>query len=181
MSIELTATTPMKDVLAHYPGAKRALFSHFHIGGCQSCAYGDDEALASVAERNELQIKDMIAAILESHEHDKAFLIEPEELEKRLKSGGKDFILIDTRTREEHEAVRLPHSELLTQESQTAYFATPPTKDIIFYDHSGDRVLDTCSWFAGHGIKNCFALRGGIDAYSQEIDLSLPRYRLEIS
>ncbi len=181
MSLSLTADTYMQDVLSNYPGAKRALFSHFHIGGCQSCSYGDNESLASVAERNKLDLQDMINAILESHTHDQTFLIQPQELYKRIQDPSDSFLLLDTRTREEHEAVRLPHSDLLTQDLQTALFGTPPTNDIVFYDHTGDKVLDTCSWFAGHGIKNCYALHGGIDLYSQQINKNLPRYKLEIN
>ena len=180
MSLSLTADTTMQDVLSHYPGAKRALFSHFHIGGCQSCAYGEDETLTSVCERNELNLKDLIDAILDSHTHDQTFLIQPATLHARIKDPNDHILLLDTRTREEHEAVSIPGSELLTQDLQTALFGTPPTKDIVFYDHTGDKVLDTCSWFAGHGIKNCYALHGGIDAYSREIDKTLPLYKLEI-
>ena len=41
-------------------------------------------------------------------------------------------------------------------------------------------MLDTCAWFLGHGMKNTRALRGGIDAWSREVDPSVARYRLEI-
>lgn len=168
----------MVDLLARFPGARRALFSAFHIGGCSSCAYQDDESLADVCQRNEIAVADAIATITDSHRADLAFLIEPTDLEKRLQQ--RDFLLIDTRTREEHEAVSLPGSELLTQDRQQELFAKPPAQDIIFYDHGGRNSLDTCSWFSGHGVKNVYALRGGIDAYSREIDSSIPRYRLEL-
>ena len=170
----------MVKVLERFPGARRALFSNYHIGGCQSCAYDDAETLASVCKRNELILSEVIQTITQSHKEDLQFLIEPEELQQLLEQTTDSFILVDTRTREEHEALQLPGSILLTQELQTRYFSSPPSQNIIFYDHTGRNTLDTCSWFAGHGIKNCRALRGGIDAYAKEVDSSIPRYRLEV-
>ena len=41
----------MADVLAAWPGAQRALFRRYHIGGCSSCAFRPDETLAQVCER----------------------------------------------------------------------------------------------------------------------------------
>lgn len=175
-----TGESKMSRVLADFPGARRALFSHYHIGGCQSCAYDDSETLAEVCTRNELDDAVVITTILESHEQDLQFLIDPQDLSSLLEDRAEDILLIDTRTREEHESVSLPGSILLTQELQTKYFAHPPREEIIFYDHLGANTLDTCSWFSGHGLKNCRALRGGIDAWSREVDKSVPRYRLEI-
>lgn len=172
------ASDRMDDLLERFPGARRALFSAYHIGGCSSCAYRDDESLAEVCQRNDLDPADVITTITESHQRDAAFLIEPAAAAERL--AANDAILLDIRTREEFEAVALPGSQLMTQDLQTALFANPPAKDVIIYDHTGKNSLDTCSWFAGHGIKNVFALRGGIDAYSREIDPSIPRYRLEM-
>ena len=50
---------------------------------------------------------------------------------------------------------------------------------IVLIDHQGARSLDAAAYFAGHGFTNVRALLGGIDAWSQEVDPSLPRYRLE--
>ena len=50
---------------------------------------------------------------------------------------------------------------------------------IVLIDHQGARSLDAAAYFGGHGFTNVKALLGGIDAWSQQIDPSLPRYRLE--
>jgi len=50
---------------------------------------------------------------------------------------------------------------------------------IVMYDHTGDKVLDAAAYLIGHGYRNTRALRGGIDAYAQEVDSSIPRYKLE--
>lgn len=175
----LDGDTPMGEILARYPGAKRALFARYHIGGCRSCAYGDDETLAAVCERNEnLDVAEVVEHILAAHEHDLALLIEPTDLAAALQEQIPR--LIDLRTREEHEAVALPGSELFSNELLQSIFATE-AKDrlIVLYDHTGDRSLDATAYLTGHGFKNARALRGGIDAYSNEADSSIPRYQLE--
>lgn len=175
----LNGTTPMQSLLLDFPGSKRALFAKYHIGGCSSCAYGNEETLASVCQRNEIDLEEAIAHILESHEHDREMILSATELAERLKSSSTR--LLDTRTREEHEAVSISGSEFLTQELQQKIFGeADQDTHITLYDHQGDKALDTCAWFRGHGLKNTYILEGGIDGYSQIVDSSIPRYRMEI-
>ncbi|NNE93979.1 MAG: rhodanese-like domain-containing protein [Verrucomicrobiales bacterium] len=174
----------MAEILANFPGAKRALFARYHIGGCQSCSYADDETLAAVCERNEnLPIDEVIAHIRDSHEEDQKILIEPADLAEKISAanGTSDLPrLLDLRTREEHEAVALPNSELFSNELLQEIFGTENKERlIVLYDHTGDRCLDAAAYLLGHGFKNTRALRGGIDAYAQEANPELPRYKLE--
>ena len=39
---------PMRDLLAVYPGAQRALFRKYHVGGCSSCGFAPTETLAQI-------------------------------------------------------------------------------------------------------------------------------------
>jgi len=170
----------MQEVLERFPGAKRNLFARYHIGGCQSCSYRDDETLAEVCSRNEdLPVDEVIEHILTSHEADQEILIEPAELKESL-SAETAPRLIDLRTREEHDAVKLPGSELYGSDLLQEIFATE-SKDrlIVVYDHTGDRALDAAAYLIGHGFAATRALRGGIDAYAQEADPDVPRYKLE--
>lgn len=169
----------MDDLLTRLPGARRALFAAFHVGGCQSCAYRDEDTLAEVCQQHGLQVEDAIHTLLESHQNDRQMLLDPPELKARL-DAGEPLILVDARTREEHEAVHIEGSRLLSQDLQQELFATPPESTIVLYDHSGREVLDHCAWFRGHDLPNTFGLTGGIDSWSKEIDPSLPRYRLEM-
>ncbi len=177
--IQAGADERMEDLLARFPGARRALFAAYHVGGCQSCAYRDDETLSEVCARNEIPVEQAIAAILSSHERDQALLIQPLTLQGRLEAG-EEVLLLDIRSREEHEAVRLPDSQFLTQELQNDLFAHPPAGSIVLYDHRGRDVLDRCAWFHGHGLQNSLALAGGIDSWSREVDPGVQRYRLEL-
>lgn len=176
----ITADMEMGRILELLPGGRRALFARYHLGGCQSCGFPPEETLASLCERNgNIPPDELIAHLLESHAHDEAMLISPTELQELLRSPAPP-LLLDTRTREEHEAVSIGSSQFMTQELQQKLFGADPAAAIVLYDHSGRNVLDTCAWFQGHGLKNTKALRGGIDAWSREIDPSLPRYRIEV-
>ena len=169
----------MGELLARLPGARRALFAAFHIGGCQSCAYKDEDTLAAVCRQHEIEVEQAVATLRASHEHDRKLLIAPRVLRERL-DRGDPLLVVDVRTREEHEAVRLEPSVLLTQDRQQKLFGTPPEETIVLYDHLGRTVLDQCAWFHGHGLRNTLALDGGIDAWSQDVDPSVQRYRLEM-
>ncbi len=173
---DMSADTPMGVILDTLPGAKRAIFARYHLGGCQSCAFSNEETLAQLCQRSELPVQEVLAHLLESHVHDSAMLMEPSAAKEKF--GG--LRLIDLRTREEHEAVAIPGSEFFTQDLQQALFAGDPETPILLYDHSGRNVLDQVAWFRGHGLKNTYGLRGGIDAWSREIDTSIPRYRIEM-
>lgn len=189
-SIPMTATetlpslepdTPMAQVLQRFPGAQRALFARYHIGGCSSCGFRPEETLAQVCARNEdVPVAQAIAHIQESHEKDATLMISPEALQN-LKSQHGGVRLIDLRTREEHEAVKIPDSILLSQDLMNEAFQSwDKTQPVVLYDHTGSRSLDATAYFIGHGFSEARALEGGIDAYSRDIDPSLPRYRIEI-
>ena len=45
-------------------------------------------------------------------------------------------------------------------------------------DHQGKKSLDAAAYYLGHGMPNVHALRGGIDAWSLEIDSAVRRYTL---
>ncbi len=163
-------------ILETLPGARRAIFARYHLGGCQSCAFSNHETLAELCARSEIPVDEVLAHLLASHLHDSAMWMEPATANAQLAG----LHLIDLRTREEHEAVVIPGSELFTQESSQKFFAGDPAARILLYDHSGRDVLDQVAWFRGHGLHETFGLRGGIDAWSREVDPSLPRYRVEL-
>ena len=50
---------------------------------------------------------------------------------------------------------------------------------LVIYDHTGARSMDAAAYFQGHGFENVKSLRGGIDAWSTEVDPKLPRYHVE--
>jgi rhodanese-related sulfurtransferase len=177
MEIEdLSADSPMGVILETLPGAKRAIFARYHLGGCQSCAFSNEETLAELCTRSEIPVAEVLEHLLASHAHDAAMWMDP----AAAQEGISGLRLIDLRTREEHEAVVIPGSEFFSQELQQQLFAGDPRTRILLYDHSGQNVLDQVAWFRGHGLHETYGLRGGIDAWSQKIDKSIPRYRIEM-
>ncbi|HMJ05242.1 MAG TPA: rhodanese-like domain-containing protein [Chthoniobacterales bacterium] len=170
----------MRELLEQFPGAQRAMFRKYHIGGCASCGFSPDETLAGVCARNEnVDLEEAIDHIMASDSAERAMQIEPQELAERLASNEK-INLLDVRTREEWESVKLPGSHLFTQELMQEILSQWTRADlVVVYDHQGTRSMDAAAYFQGHGFTNVKSLRGGIDAYSAEVDSSLPRYHLE--
>lgn len=177
---EIGSDITMEALLNRYPGAQRALFRRYHIGGCSSCGFRPDETLAGVCARNEnLNVDEAIDHILTSDAADRAMQIEPQELADRL-VAKEPIQLLDVRTREEFDAVKLPGAHLFTQEfMQEILGHWSREKLLVVYDHQGARSMDAAAYFQGHGFGNVKTLRGGIDAWSVEVDPTLPRYHLE--
>jgi len=170
----------MSELLQRFPGAQRALFRGYHIGGCSSCGFRPEETLAQVCERNgALSVEEVADTILASHEAEQKMQIAPEELSRRLQEVDPP-VIVDVRSREEWDAVHLQGSEFLTQElMQQMMTDWAKDREIVFLCHHGVRSLDAASYFAGHGFSNVKSLSGGIDAWSVQVDPSLPRYQVE--
>ena len=175
--MDTTENFTMGDLLAQYPWAKRALFQKFHIGGCASCGFGHDETLAEVCARNGgVTPNEVLEAVRLAHEQDEAMMIDP----LALKEQSRNFALVDIRTKEEFEAVHIPGSLHFSQDLMSEIMSTwPKDRQIVMIDHHGERGLDAASYLVGHGFCSVRCLRGGIDAYSELADASLPRYSLE--
>lgn len=171
----------MGGLLQSYPGARRALFARYHIGGCHSCGFSDTETLAEVCARNEnISVDEVIGHIQQSHEGDLKIQITPQAL-LELRQKNPNMRLLDVRSREEHEAVSIPGTVMMTQELISEIFASwSKAEPLVIYDHTGERALDAVAYFIGHGFTEAKALAGGIDAYSIEADQSLPRYKVEM-
>ena len=169
----------MRDVLIAFPGAQRALFSRYHIGGCSSCGFSPEETLAGVCARNgNLNVAEVLEHIRSSHELDVKVLISAPELAALL-AADKTVKVVDGRSREEFEAVHIPGSVLLSQDVMREVMgAGSNTQPVVVVDHQGKNGLDAAAYFMGHGLSNVRCLRGGIDAWAQEVDTTMRRYRV---
>lgn len=171
--------TTMRELLEIYPGAQRALFKKYHIGGCASCGFQPQETLAELCARNQnLPVPEVIAYLETSQAEDQRLQLSPAELAEALREGA--VRLIDVRTREEFEAARIEGATLFTQELMQEILSRGDREGLlVFVDHQGRRSMDAAAYFVGHGFTRARSLRGGVDAWSQEIDPSIPRYHLE--
>ncbi|MBX3420215.1 MAG: rhodanese [Pirellulaceae bacterium] len=89
------------------------------------------------------------------------------------------IVLIDCREPNEWElariegAVLLPLSQWEQQAGQLAQYAD---KHIVVHCHHGGRSLRVTNWLRQNGFSNTQNMAGGIDAWSKQIDESVPRY-----
>ncbi len=180
----------MGKVLSVFPGARRALFRKYHIGGCSGCGFSMDETLSELCERNQrLDIDEVLTHIRTSHDADAKIMIEPKAL-KELQEANPKLKILDVRTKEEFEAARIEGSIHMTTQIGSETNCTTTAQDLlhqvvdnwdpnelfVIIDHQGEQGPDVATYFLGHGMKQARCLRGGIDAWSLEVDNSIPRY-----
>jgi rhodanese-related sulfurtransferase len=177
--VKIDSGSVMREVLEIFPGAQRALFRRYHIGGCSSCGFAPEETLAQVCARSgNLDVAEVLAHIQSSHEQDAKILISPGELAGLLQTD-RSVKLVDVRSREEFEAVQIEGSVLLSQDVMRELMASGSnTHPIVVVDHQGRNGLDAAAYFMGHGLQHVRCLRGGIDAWAQEVDPKMRRYKL---
>ena len=169
----------MSEVLEAWPGAQRALFRKYHIGGCSSCAFRPDETMAEVCARNNnLDVAEVLEYLRHNHDDDAKILITPAQLAELIQRD-KSVKLLDVRSREEFEAVRLEGSLLMSQATVQEIMGRWPREQVfVIIDHEGKRGLDAAAYFTGHGFTNVRCLRGGLDAWAREVDTKMRRYKL---
>jgi rhodanese-related sulfurtransferase len=169
----------MRDVLTAFPGAQRALFRKYHIGGCSSCAFSPEETLRQLCARNgRLSVKEVLTHLQASHEQDAETFIEPLELDQ-MRKANPDLRLLDVRSREEFESVHILGSVLMSQPVMQEMLAKwPRERAFVVVDHQGKHGLDAAAFFLGHGFQHVRCLLGGIDAWAQQVDRKMRRYTL---
>jgi rhodanese-related sulfurtransferase len=104
--------------------------------------------------------------------------ITPATLAARL-SGKEPVYLLDVRQPWEHEAAALPGSVLipLNELAARAGEVKPPDGALVVaYCHHGIRSLRAAAFLERLGFAEVASLAGGIDAWSLEVDPSVPRY-----
>jgi len=105
--------------------------------------------------------------------------ITPGEVKKKLDSGDRLF-LIDVRQPEEHQIARINGSQLIPMNTVPAAIqqleAQSDEGTLVVFCHHGVRSLNVVNWLRAQGIADCQSMSGGIDRWSLEIDLSVPRY-----
>ena len=175
-TLSITPQMTMEQILEAAPAAQRALFQRYHIGGCSSCGFQPSDTLARVCkDHNILDVNEVIQTITRAQDLDHRIQIEPREVKAWL-DAGEDFDFIDVRTPEELELARIEAAQPLDFNDQGRYMGLPKDRRIVFTCRSGMRSLDVASYFLGHGFTNVRSMRGGLLAWSDEVDPSVPKY-----
>ncbi len=96
---------------------------------------------------------------------------------KRKMDAGEPFELIDVREIFEYEIARIDGAKLIPlREIADRTGELQNQKPIIVHCHSGRRSADAVRLLRERGLANVYNLEGGIDAWSDEIDPSVPKY-----
>jgi rhodanese-related sulfurtransferase len=51
-----------------------------------------------------------------------------------------------------------------------------PDEHVVVFCHAGVRSMNVTVWLRNQGFEQAQSMRGGIDAWSREVDPSVPRY-----
>jgi Rhodanese-like domain len=137
----ITAETTMQELVSFFPGAQRALFRGYHIGGCSSCGFQPSETLAQVCERNGgLAVGEVIGFLSQAQEADSRLEVSPVGAQEAVRNGSA--VLVDIRSGEEFNAVSIPGSILFTEQLMHEIPGWDRAKEIIFVCHHGIRSMD---------------------------------------
>ncbi len=96
---------------------------------------------------------------------------------KRKMDAGEPFELIDVRETFEYEIARIDGAKLIPL-GEIAERADELQREqpIVVHCHSGQRSAHAVRLLQQRGFANVYNLEGGIDAWSDEIDPSVPKY-----
>ena len=95
---------------------------------------------------------------------------------KALLDSEEKFEFIDVRTPSEFETARIPSAILLDEAVYQRLSELPKETKIVFVCHHGPRGVNAAEQFLSQGFTNVHNVTGGLDAWSTEIDSSVPRY-----
>lgn len=96
---------------------------------------------------------------------------------KELLDKQEDFQLVDVREDFEYQLVKLPHSTWIPLRHLPERMSElDQNKKTVVLCHHGMRSYQAALYLSEEGFEDVYNLVGGIDAYANEVDNSLPRY-----
>src|SRR4051794_40870319 len=101
--------------------------------------------------------------------------IAPKEL-KALVDSGRITHFYDVRPDKERGIARIAGVRQLDDAAMAAIEALPKDTPLAFHCHHGGRSRGAAEHFLKLGFKNVYNMAGGIEAWSRDVDSSVPRY-----
>jgi rhodanese-related sulfurtransferase len=103
--------------------------------------------------------------------------VAPEDL-KTMLSGVDQPFLLDVREPWETSAAGFPgaHTMPMGEVPSRAFHELDPDGRIVVICHHGIRSLNVANWLRTQGFEQTQSLRGGIDAWSRNVDPAVGRY-----
>jgi len=97
------------------------------------------------------------------------------QLKQKIEKGEKVFLL-DVREPYEYKVANLSGHLIPLGQLADRVHELDPEREIVVYCHHGNRSAFAVQFLKNQGFESVVNLAGGIDAWSQEVDPSLPRY-----
>jgi monothiol glutaredoxin len=100
--------------------------------------------------------------------------LEVQALKQRIEAG--DITVIDVRPEADRARAPFAGADVFEPETHTRLVALPKDTPLAFICHHGSSSRNAAEHFREHGFTDLYNVEGGIDAWSREVDASVPRY-----
>ena len=103
--------------------------------------------------------------------------ITPEDVKDKL-DAGEEFTLVDVREPWEFETAHIDGAKLMPMGDvpARAHQELDPEDHIVVICHHGVRSMNVTAWLRQQGFEKAQTMRGGIDAWSRQVDGKVPVY-----
>jgi len=170
----ITETSQLKTIAAHYPQTWELLCDKYHLKWEQM---GDEDTLSSLCKKFDLPPAQIIFMEIQlyhlNHQIEHISAAEAHQLMRQNSS----LLILDVREAWERQYGSLPQAQTLDMTLlKTLKDHWPKEQRILIYCHFGVRSLDCASYLVQEGFTQVSVIQGGIDAWSIQVDPTLPRY-----
>ena len=103
--------------------------------------------------------------------------ITADEVKAKL-DAAESFTLLDVREPWEFETAKIAGAKLIPMGDipSRAHQELDPEEHIVVMCHHGVRSMNVTVWLRQQGFENVQSMRGGIDAWSRNVDQKVPKY-----
>jgi rhodanese-related sulfurtransferase len=98
---------------------------------------------------------------------------------KQKFDAREPFLLLDCREPDEYAVAKIAGSTLIPMSQlaeRVGKLADHKEREVVVHCHHGGRSLRVTHWLRGQGFAKVSNMTGGIDAWSKQVDPSVPRY-----
>lgn len=162
-TLNINENTVMSELMAAYPGARRALFKGFHVGGCQSCGFAETDTITDVATKHDKDAQAMVTYIQEAHARESALWISPQGALATFRNGS-EARLIDLRSPEEFAAAHIDGAEPISESFAEEIMTWPKDSRIILYCQDGQGSMNAAAYMSDYGFTQVQCVDGGYPA-----------------
>ncbi len=171
----ITENSSLRDVLRHYPQGREVLRQQFHM---TVTTHEMGQTLRQLSQNYGLPPPQVLFMEIQlAAKNSRIRQISPVEA-KRLIDANQAVLVVDVREPSEwahhagiEGAIRCEQSAL-----NGALMNLPPSTSLVLYCHFGVRSLDFAHWLADQGFTSVMVIRGGLDAWSTQVDSAIARY-----